>query len=55
MPPISGHGARTVVNVRSSEQSELGEGSELRPLGLRLFDGADGAHGQSESGPSLHR
>jgi len=37
MPPISGHGAQTVMKVRSSEPIGAPEGLELQPRGLRLL------------------
>jgi hypothetical protein len=37
MPPISGHGARSVVNVVSSARHGAPEGPGLPPSGLRLF------------------
>jgi hypothetical protein len=44
MPPISGHGARTVMKVRSSEPIGAPEGLELQPRGLRLFGGPPRLH-----------
>ena len=54
-PPISGHGARTVMKVRSSEPIGAPEGLEMRPRGLRLFGGPRCLHPPRFAWPSLHR